>query len=144
MRGSSRVIRSGRDGWESVDRRPYKEDGQHFRSVTRQMLLGEDPGQTTLGFVVRYFEIGAGGYSSLERHGHAHAVLVLRGRGRVILGRDVFEVHPFDCVYVAPDATHQFQAADDESLGILCIVNRERDRPHVIPPRESGNSAARG
>jgi len=37
-------------------------------------------------FVTRYFEIQPGGYSTLERHQHPHAVVVIRGRGRVMLG----------------------------------------------------------
>src|SRR2546427_2468983 len=57
-----------------------------FRS-TRQTLLGEGTGEEPFNFVTRYFEIQPGGYSTLERHQHPHAVVVLRGRGRVTLGR---------------------------------------------------------
>ena len=144
MKERSRVIHY-RDGeWESIVPRRYKTEGSHFRSITRRTLLGEGPGEAALGFLTRYFEILPGGYSSLERHRHPHAVLVLRGRGRVLLDGDTVELVPFDCVYVAPETLHQFQAADDEPLGFLCIVDRERDRPRVVSPEEAGNGAARG
>jgi quercetin dioxygenase-like cupin family protein len=93
--------------------------------------------------VTRYFEIQPGGYSSLERHRHPHAVLVIRGRGQVLLDRDVVPVKPFDCVYVSPETVHQFQAADDTSLGFLCVVDRLRDRPVPVSREEAINDAAR-
>src|SRR2546427_13086663 len=74
-----------------------------FRS-TRQTLLGEGTGEEPFNFVTRYFEIQPGGYSTLERHQHPHAVVVIRGRGRVTLGDTSYDIAPFDCVYVSPGA----------------------------------------
>src|SRR2546427_4657787 len=103
-----------------------------FRS-TRQTLLGEGTGEEPFNFVTRYFEIQPGGYSTLERHQHPHAVVVLRGAGRVILGERAYDIAPFDCVYVSPGVYHQFQATSAEPLGFLCTVDRVRDRPEVAP-----------
>jgi quercetin dioxygenase-like cupin family protein len=140
MRDPSKVVRAAGFRWEGVDVREYRADGALYKDVTRQTLLGE--GEADLNFVTRYFEIQPGGYSTLERHRHPHAVVVIRGRGRVALGERTYDVAPFDCVYVAPGAVHQFTASDDEPLGFLCMVDRVRDRPEVV--REDDVSAVRG
>jgi quercetin dioxygenase-like cupin family protein len=135
-RESSRVVRCEAFRWRDVERETYKNEGEHFRDITRHTLLGEREGEEDLSFVTRYFEVRPGGYSSLERHEHPHAVVVLRGRGRVILGRRVDEIAPFDCVYVAPGTFHQFHATGDEPLGFLCVVDRVRDRPQAPSDEE--------
>ncbi len=111
--------------WEGVPERHYKEEDGTFRGVLRQTLLGEGEGEAALAFLTRYFEIAPGGFSTLERHGHPHAVVVLSGCGP-------FSLAPHDCVYVAPETPHQLRADQGEPLGFLCIVDRDRDRPRPI------------
>ena len=118
--------------WDAVPVREYKTADARHKDVTRQTLLGEGTGEEPFNLVTRYFEIQPGGYSSLERHQHPHAVVVLRGRGRVILGERTFDIAPYDCVYVSPGVTHQFRATGGEPLGFLCMVDRVRDRPEVV------------
>ena len=127
MNGVSRVIKCRGYRWAGVDVQPYKGGGTDFRKVSRQVLLGAERDEGDLAFVVRYFEVEPGGYTTLERHSHAHAVVVIRGRGQVVLGSETLDVEPFDCVYVAPDVLHQFRAVGGEPFGFLCTVNRERD-----------------
>ena len=55
---------------------PYKADGSHFAGITRQTLFEGGDG---LACQLRYFEVAPGGWSSLERHHHAHAVMIVRG-----------------------------------------------------------------
>lgn len=94
-------------------------------------MLGDGAGEGDLNFITRYFEIQPGGYSTMERHQDPHVVVVLRGRGRVLLGDKSYEIGPYDCVYVSLKAYHQFQATGDEPLGFLCTVDRIRDRPEL-------------
>lgn len=113
--------------WERVDRLQYKDDGSApFRDVTRQVLF-EDAG----GAEWRYFEVAPGGWSTLERHRHTHAVMILRGRGSCLVGTQVREIAVHDLVEVPPETWHQFRAAADSPLGFLCLVSRERDRPRL-------------
>jgi quercetin dioxygenase-like cupin family protein len=58
-----------------------------------------------------------------------HVVLILRGRGRVLLGDEVREIEEHDSLYIPPQTWHQFYAAADSFLGFLCLVRGERDRP---------------
>jgi len=72
-----------------------------------------------------------GGYSTLERHEHAHAVMILRGCGDCLVGSEVRSVKQFDLVSIPGQQWHQFRATKGESLGFLCMVNVERDRPQL-------------
>jgi quercetin dioxygenase-like cupin family protein len=143
MSQTSKILRFDRYRWRSVPLERYKDESSRFEGVTRQTLLGEGEDEGSLAFVTRYFEVLPGGYTSLEMHDHPHAVIVVRGAGRVILGREVHSIRPLDCVYVAPNAVHQFQAEGKEPLGFLCVVDRRRDRPVAVRGEEIGNDAAR-
>ena len=114
--------------WEGVAHLPYKEDATTpFKSVTRQVLFHEPD----MGCELRYFEVSAGGYSTLEQHEHAHAVLILRGSGDCMVGDDVRPVATNDLVSIPPWAWHQFRATLGEPLGFLCMVNALRDKPRL-------------
>jgi quercetin dioxygenase-like cupin family protein len=116
-----------------VDYLPYKEDGSApFRSIARQALFS-DP--RLLG-ELRYFEIAPSGFSTLERHEHMHAVMVLRGQGTCLVGASVYPLELHDLVTIAPSTWHQFKAGAEEPLGFLCLVNRERDRPQLPTPED--------
>jgi quercetin dioxygenase-like cupin family protein len=140
----SKVTKHAGSHWEGVSERAYKDESAHHRGVTRHELMGAADDESALGVIVRYFEVAPGGYSSLERHEHAHAVVVIRGTGTVVLGEQLLAVAPFDCVYVAPNTLHQFQASAAEALGFLCIVDRVRDRPILPSPAELAALASRG
>ena len=112
--------------WNGVSVHPYKPEGTHFRDITRQLLVGPDAG---LSCELRYFELEPDGHSTLERHEHAHAVVVLRGEGRVLVGSEVFSIRPFDLVRVPSGSWHQFRAGGATELGFLCLVDAQRDRP---------------
>ena len=112
--------------WEGVDVHPYKEDGTHFKTITRQTLF---KGEADLPVEFRYFEVGEGGHSTLERHQHSHVVIVIRGSGEVLIADEVFEIGIHDLVKIPPMTWHQFRATQGEPLGFLCLVANERDRP---------------
>jgi mannose-6-phosphate isomerase-like protein (cupin superfamily) len=114
--------------WEGVESRPYKEDPRAlFRSVTRQVLFSEPE----MAGELRYFEVAEGGFSTLERHEHVHGVLMLRGRGQCLIGREVRTLEQHDLVTIPPMTWHQFRANRGEPLGFLCMVNAERDKPQL-------------
>jgi quercetin dioxygenase-like cupin family protein len=113
--------------WEGIPILAYKEEGgTHFKAITRQVLLGDDAG---IGAELRYFEIASGGHSTLERHDHAHSVMIIRGTGKVLVGGDVHALATHDLVRVPPGTWHQFRATGHVPLGFLCMVKSERDKP---------------
>lgn len=117
-----------RGTWDGVPVLAYKEDADApFKAVTRQVLFSA----ADLGCELRYFEVGPGGHSTLERHEHVHAVMIFKGRGRCLVGRQVRGVKEGDLIYIPPMTWHQFRAEDGVPLGFLCMVNAQRDRPQL-------------
>lgn len=114
--------------WQQVERLQYKDEGSApFKDITRQVLFSQ-PDQAC---ELRYFEVAPGGFSTLERHEHTHAVLILRGSGTVRIGADMFPIVERDLVTIDPLTWHQFQAAPDSALGFLCLVSKSRDKPQL-------------
>jgi quercetin dioxygenase-like cupin family protein len=119
--------------WDGVELLRYKMDASTpFKDVTRQVLF-HDP---DIAAELRYFEVAPGGYSTLERHEHAHAVLILRGSGRVLLGEAVHELGTNDLVSIPGMTWHQFRAGSEAPLGFLCMVNMARDKPRLPNAQE--------
>ncbi len=124
--------------WDGVAHMPYKQDGSApFKDISRQVLFHED----ALGCELRYFEMDAAGYSTLERHEHMHAVMILRGHGECMLGDEIRKVKPHDLVTIPAWTWHQFRANAGEPMGFLCMVNVQRDRPQL--PSEGELAAMR-
>ena len=120
--------------WEGVDVLAYKQEGSApFRDVTRQVLFGE----AGLPAQLRYFEVAPGGWTTLERHQHVHAVMVIRGKGQCLVGDQAYAIGERDLVSVPPMTWHQFRAAGDAPLGFLCMGPAERDRPQLPDAAEA-------
>ena len=118
----------GPSRWREVDVREYKAEGSApFREVTRQVLF-DDP---ALASQLRYFEVAPGGHTTLERHEHAHAVMVQRGAGRCLIGDQIYDLAEEDLIHVPALTLHQFRADPNRPLGFLCMVNAVRDRPQL-------------
>ena len=114
--------------WEGVDHKPYKHDDRAlFKDISRQTLFS----RPDLAGELRYFEVSPGGFSTLERHEHVHAVLILRGGGEALVGDQVLKLRQNDLVTVPPMTWHQFRAGADQALGFLCMVDAARDKPQL-------------
>jgi len=114
--------------WDGVEVLKYKQEGSApFKDVTRQVLFGDAAFPAQL----RYFAVAPGGWTTLERHEHVHAVMVIRGAGRCIIGDKSYDLKLHDLVNVPPLTWHQFHAAPEKPLGFLCMVPTERDRPQL-------------
>ncbi len=116
--------------WSHIDPQIYKfalgdERGMGWRGVTRYTLL--QPPAALAQFSLRYFELRPGGYSSFEKHAHVHAIVVLRGKGKAVIGQQVLDLAPFDLVYVPPNTPHRWINEDSEPFGFLCPVDATRD-----------------
>jgi len=119
--------------WQGVEHKPYKEDGRDlFRDISRQTLFS----RPDLAGELRYFEVLPGGHSTLERHQHVHAVLVLRGNGHALVGTEVFTLAQNDLITVPSMTWHQFRADAAAPLGFLCMVDAVRDKPQIPTAQE--------
>jgi mannose-6-phosphate isomerase-like protein (cupin superfamily) len=120
--------------WDSVEVLRYKDEASApFRDVTRQVLFDGDG----LPVQLRYFEVAPGGWTTLERHEHVHAVMVIRGKGQCLVGDRAYDIGMNDLVSVPPMTWHQFRASGDAPLGFLCLVTADRDHPQLPAAGES-------
>lgn len=109
--------------WDGVRKESYRND--RSRHVSKREVIGVRDGAEH--FSIRYFEIAAGGHTSLDEHAHDHGIVVMRGRGTVLLGNGKYAIGYGDVIYISPYEIHQFENNSEEPLGIIC----------VIPPRET-------
>ena len=117
--------------WEGRDEQVYKDDhALRFKGVRRVELAGRLGERTA--YDLRYFEVAPGGYSSHEKHLHAHVVIGARGVGRVRLGERTVDLARDDVLYIEPLEAHQLCNDGSEPFGFYCIVDHRRDRP--MPP----------
>lgn len=133
------IVRKSGPGWDGVPIDLYKNEPGTWQDVSRHILFSTG----NSAFETRCFELAPGGYSSHEKHEHEHCVVVLSGCGKVLLDDQWHLIGPEDVVIVEPWQPHQFAATEGESLRILCIVNRDRDRPvpieNSLAPRPSNH-----
>ena len=132
------IARRSGHRWEQVELRPYKEDERAlFKTVSRQILFS-DP---ELDAELRYFEVEPGGFSTLERHEHMHAVMVLRGRGECLVGREVRKIDLHDLITVPPWTWHQFRAGTKSRSASCAWSTRRRDKPQLPTEAEFGGAS---
>ena len=105
-------------------------DALAFKGVRRVELVGKfaERSRTDL----RYFEIEPGGYSSLEKHLHAHIVIGARGHGVLVLGDRRESLSAMDVACVGPLEPHQMRNESSEPFGFFCVVDHDRDRPAAL------------
>lgn len=114
--------------WEGRERVLYKKNKDlPFSHISRTELIGQCDEQCA--FDLRYFQIAPNGYSSLEKHGHTHVIIVARGEGEVLIGEQHHQIKINDIVYIKPDTSHQLRNPYSELFGFYCIVDRNRDKP---------------
>ncbi|NPV70091.1 MAG: cupin domain-containing protein [Firmicutes bacterium] len=119
--------------WDGVRVERYKSENGGWSGISRMILAGYSE---KVAFHLRYFEVAPGGYSSLEKHVHSHVVVGVRGKGRVIVGEECWDVGFMDVIYISPGTPHQLVNAGPEPFGFLCLVDAERDRPSPLTSEE--------
>jgi quercetin dioxygenase-like cupin family protein len=119
--GAAGLVRSA----EGVERQPV---GAGTATV-RQVLLG--PADGAPHFAMRRFIMGDGG--GMPRHTNTveHEQYVLRGRARVGIGGEVYEVGPDDVLYIPAGAPHFYQVLE-APFEFLCMVPNAPDRMEIL------------
>ncbi len=132
--GSRLYRHRGNYRWEGVSPEPYKAQSEDWAAAQRMVFIGQ--AAEPLDFHLRYFELEPGGFTSLEKHEHAHVVIVVRGKGTVVAGSACWSVGFLDALYIAPFTPHQLLNTGEEPFGFFCIVDAVRDRPQPLSPSE--------
>lgn len=109
--------------WEGARSRRY-EDREDVKGVTENWLIGK--GENAQNYAMRYYEVEVGGFSHAEQHDHDHGVLILRGKARLQINNDFFDLDTFDVAYISPNDFHQLVNAGDEPMGFICVIPAKR------------------
>jgi quercetin dioxygenase-like cupin family protein len=94
-----------------------------------QVLLGTEDGVPN--FAMRRFIMGAGGGMPRHTNSVEHEQYVLRGRARVGIGDEVYEVGPGTVLYI-PAATPHFYEVIEAPFEFICMVPIAPDRIEVL------------
>ena len=91
-----------------------------------QVLVGPAQGET--GYVTRRFRMGDGGGMPLHTNLVEHQQYVLRGRARINVGAEVYEVAADHTLFIPAGVPHSYEVLEGP-FEFLCIVP---DRPDQI------------
>jgi quercetin dioxygenase-like cupin family protein len=94
-----------------------------------QVLLGPEDGMPH--FAMRRFIMGKGG--GMPRHTNTveHEQFVLRGRAKVVIGEETFEVGASDVLYIPAGVPHSYEVLEPP-FEFLCMVPNAEDRIEIL------------
>jgi len=81
------------------------------------------PKDNVPNFSMRLFRVEAGGNIPEHSHPWEHEIFVLKGKGRIRIGTQTFEIAEGDAIYVPPDIPHEYDAYEEVLL--LCMIPNE-------------------
>lgn len=82
-------------------------------------------------FAMRRFEIQPGGGMPLHVNSVEHEQIVLGGRGRVVLGDDVYEVEKDDILFIPAGLKHSYESVGNEPFVFICSVPNIPDKIEI-------------
>ena len=92
-------------------------------------------------FEMRRFRSRPGG--SIPKHFHPsieHEQYVLRGRYKVGIGNQIYEVKAGDSIYIPKGTPHWYQNSGDQEAEFLCIVPKTEKYDSIYPEEEGQQS----
>ena len=110
---------------DDVPREPVKAG----RRTYRQMLIG--PGEAP-NFALRRFIMEPGGGIPNHTNTVEHEQFVLRGRARIGIGDETFDVEAGDAIYIPALTPHWYEVEGEEPFEFLCVVPNAPDRVEFV------------
>jgi quercetin dioxygenase-like cupin family protein len=90
----------------------------------RQVLIGPEEGPN---FAMRRFIMEPGGGIPAHTNTVEHEQYVLRGRARIGIGDNVYEVKAEDVLYIPAGVPHWYEVLGGENFEFLCMVPNRDD-----------------
>ncbi len=97
--------------------------------VSKAVLISAEEGPN---FAMRKFSIQPGGSMPLHTNKVEHEQYVLRGKARVRIGEEIFEVSPGDIVFIPADQPHYYINIGDEPFEFICLVPNKQDTTTLL------------
>ncbi len=89
------------------------------RGASRQVLIGADEGPN---FAMRRFLMEPGGGIPAHTNTVEHEQYVLRGRARLGVGREEFDIEAGSVVYIPAGMPHWYEVVGEEPFEFLCLI----------------------
>ena len=102
---------------------------QAGESTTIQVLISAQEGPH---FAMRRFVMGPGGGMPNHTNAVEHEQYVLRGRARIGIAADEFEVLAGDVVFIPAGVPHWSRNVGDEDFEFLCLVPNQEDQIRIV------------
>ena len=100
-------------------------------ATSSQVLIGAQDGAPN--FSLRRFTMGEGGGMPQHTNQVEHEQYVLRGRARVRIGENTYQVGPDDVLYIPPGEPHSYQVTE-APFEFLCVVPNLPDQIQILDP----------
>lgn len=98
-------------------------------STYRQVLIGPDEGPH---FAMRRFIMEPGGGIPAHTNTVEHEQYVLRGRAKVGIGDEVYDVKSDDVLFIPAGVPHWYEVVGDENFEFLCMVPNRDDEIKLV------------
>lgn len=98
-------------------------ESQGSKDVVRKVLITPRDGWDS--HVMRYFELGEGGYCAKESHPWPHIVFFSKGKGILHLSGVDYEVEEGSYAFIPGNEVHQLINRGEGKFEFVCIVPKE-------------------
>ena len=113
---------------KNIDKIPA-EKVEAGNATCRQVLIGPDEGPN---FAMRRFIMEPGGGIPSHTNTVEHEQYVLRGRARIGIGDEVFEVKADDVLLIPAGIPHWYEVLGDDNFEFLCMVPNRDDKISLV------------
>jgi len=93
-----------------------------IKGVKKAVVIGQKQGWDN--YVLRLFRLQPGGYTPKHQHNWEHVNYITKGKGKLYLDGEEFELMMGDFAFIPANVEHQFQNNFDEDFEFICIVPR--------------------
>ncbi len=97
--------------------------------ASRQVLIGTEEGEH---FAMRRFLMEPGGGIPAHTNTVEHEQYVLRGRARLGVGREEFDIEAGSVVYIPAGVPHWYKVIGEEPFEFLCLVPNLLDEMEML------------
>jgi len=99
------------------------------KATTIRVLISAQEGPN---FALRRFTMLPGGGMPPHTNTVEHEQYVLRGRARIGIGEDTYEVSSGDAVFIPEGAVHYYENMGEEPFEFLCVVPNRDDKVTIV------------
>ncbi|MCH7928170.1 MAG: cupin domain-containing protein [Candidatus Dadabacteria bacterium] len=107
----------------------YSEEVSAGKDTTRQVLIGP---KEAPNFAMRKFAIQPGGSMPKHKNSVEHEQYVLKGRARIGIGDEIYEVKKDDTIYIPANTPHWYECLGDEPFEFICVVPNSEDKIELV------------